>query len=160
MFVLTRVLRRLLALPPGERSLLVEAALLVPLVHALQSTLPFRRWRALLTPKSAASRSAPATASSSSRSRLQGRALTPTQIAQAVLRAQRGVPGVYRCLPAAYAGHLLLHRHGYPSIIHVGVGRDPKGALEAHAWVECEGRILIGDLPDLARFVPLPPLQV
>jgi len=147
MFALTRALRRFGALPKGERSLLLEAALLVPLVHALQSTLPFRRWRALLTPKGVAKQAAHA-------------ASTPAQIAHAVLRAQRGVPGVYRCLPAAYAGHLLLHRYGYPSIIHVGVGRDPQGALEAHAWVECEGTILIGDLPDLGRFVPLPPLQV
>jgi hypothetical protein len=147
MYALTRALRKLLSLPAGERSLLLEAALLVPLVHALQSALPFRRWRGLLTPKRPPVH-APRGGS------------TPEQIAAAVLRAQRGVPGVYRCLPAAYAGHLLLHRYGYPSVIHVGVGRDPNGDFEAHAWVECRGQILIGDLPDLGRFVPLPPLTV
>jgi hypothetical protein len=63
-------------------------------------------------------------------------------------------------LPAAYALHLLLHRHGYASRVQVGVAHTPEGAVEAHAWVEHEGRILIGALPDLVRFVPLPALKV
>lgn len=148
MYAVQRALRRLRELPARERSVLLEAALLVPLVHTLQRTLPFRRWRRLLT------RSTPPRAPSFAV------APTPAEIAQAVERARRGVPGIYKCLPTAYAGHLLLHHHGYTSTIQVGVSRDAKGEVEAHAWLVCDGRILIGDLPDLDRFVPLPPLQV
>ena len=148
MSAVRRALSKLAALPKDERRLLLEAALLLPLVYTLQSTLPFRRWRALLTqaplPPAAASRAPPAA--------------TPPQIAQAIERARRGVPGVYKCLPQAYAGHLLLHHHGHDSVVQVGVARDAKGGVEAHAWVELGGKILIGELPDLGRFVPLPPL--
>ncbi|MET0341616.1 MAG: lasso peptide biosynthesis B2 protein [Polyangiales bacterium] len=53
----------------------------------------------------------------------------------------------------------MLARHGHPSQIHVGVSRDAHGKIDAHAWVVCEGRIVVGDLPDLSRFVPLPALD-
>jgi hypothetical protein len=148
MWALQRALRRLLELPRRERGVLLEASVLVPLVHALQSVLPFRRWRQLLTPRRVWRRKAARSAGP-----------TPDEIAQAVERARRGVPGVYRCLPAAYAAHLLLQRHGYDSRVEVGVARDAQGRIEAHAWTVFEERILIGDLPDLARFVPLPPLR-
>ena len=155
MFTLPRTLRslyelprRLGALPASERALLLEAALLLPSVHTLQSALPFRRWRSLLTLGPPHARLLPTDAPS------------PAQIAAAIERARRGVPGVYKCLPQAYAGHLLLHRHGYASTVQVGVARDAQGRVEAHAWVEREGKILIGELPDLGRFVPLPPLRV
>lgn len=155
MFTLPRTLRslyglphRLIALPAIERALLLEAALLLPGVHTLQSTLPFRRWRAFLTRGAPHARKPCPDAPS------------PAQIAAAIERARRGVPGVYKCLPQAYAGHLLLHRHGYASTVQVGVARDAHGRVEAHAWVEREGKILIGELPDLGRFVPLPPLKV
>ena len=146
MYALGRAFRKLRALSPRERRLLLEAALLVPAVHALQQTLPYRRWRALLTRPTPrrAHRDAP----------------SPAQIAEAVERARRGVPGVYKCLPAAYAAHLLMHRHGHASSVQVGVARDPAGKVEAHAWVEHDGRILLGALPDLVRFVPFPPLPV
>ncbi len=147
MFAVRRALRSWSELASSERRLLVEAALLLPSVHLLQQLLPFRRWRPLLT-----------------RSRRQhvarDGAPSPDQIARAVTQAQRTLPGSYKCLPAAYAGHLLLHRHGYDSAVQVGVAHDASGRVEAHAWVEASGRILIGALPDHARFVPLPPLEV
>jgi len=146
MYGLTRALRRLWALPPGERRVVLEAAVVLPAVHAVQQALPFRRWRALLTwPHRQAPRAG---------------APSPEVIAHAVERARRTMPGEYKCLPAAYATHLLLSRYGYASEIQVGVARDAAGKVEAHAWVEHEGRTLIGALPDLVRFVPLPPLRL
>jgi hypothetical protein len=126
-----------------ERALLLEAAVLLPVVHALQQRLPYRRWRSLLE-----GRSWP-------RSR---RARRPSidEISRAVEVARRYVPGEYKCLPAAYATHLLLQRYGHPSRVFYGVGRDSEGKVEAHAWVDSEGRIVMGQLDDLARFVPFP----
>jgi hypothetical protein len=146
MFGVSRRIRRLVALSARERRLFAEAAVLLPSVHLLQQALPFRRWRSLLT-----------------RTKLVcarvSEAPTPGELARAVERARK-LPGEYKCLPAAYTLHLLLHRHGYASTVQVGVARDVHGAVEAHAWVEHEGKILIGALPDLVRFVPLPPLKV
>ena len=139
-------IRRLVALSARERRLFAEAALLLPSVRLLQQALPFRRWRSLLT------RTNQVGAQSSA-------AATPDELARAVERARK-LPGEYKCLPAAYTLHLLLHRHGYASTVQVGVAHDANGAVEAHAWVEHEGKILIGALPDLVRFVPLPPLKV
>lgn len=146
MYALSWAVRRYRALPAIERRVFVQAALLVPAVHCVQQLLPFRRWRPLLTRVGV---------------RRPGRSpVAPEQVAEAVVRAQRAVPGTYKCLPAAYATHLLLHWHGHPSVVQVGVARDAAGKVEAHAWVELEGRILIGALPDLARFVPLAPLPL
>ena len=146
MFDLSRALGRLRALSPGERDLLAEAVWLLPAVQVVQKMLPFRRWRRLLT------RSMPQVGS-------RARASEPARVAAAVERARRLVPGRYRCLPVAYTTHLMLSRHGHFSDVHVGVSRDGDGKVEAHAWVICEGRIVVGDLPDLSRFVPLPQLD-
>ncbi|MDB4991380.1 MAG: hypothetical protein JWN04_6558 [Myxococcaceae bacterium] len=153
MFAASRALLRFYRLPECERTLLIEAALLLPVVHAVQTVLPFKRWRALLTVHAGDNSATPAATNPVA-------APTAPQVAQAIERARKGVPGIYKCLPQAYAGHLLLHRHGHASRVQVGVARDTKGAVEAHAWVEWQGKVLIGQLPDLARFVPLPPLQV
>ena len=43
------------------------------------------------------------------------------------------------CLPRAMTVYLLLRRRGIQATLHIGVKRYPFGA---HAWVECEGRVL------------------
>jgi len=60
------------------------------------------------------------------------------------------------CLAVALAADRLLSVHGYDSTVRIGVARG-RGGFEAHAWLERNGCILVGDLPDLARFRPLPP---
>ncbi len=80
------------------------------------------------------------------------------QVAEAVRRAARRVPGA-SCLTQALATRVALGRRGVVGELRIGVAKDASGMLEAHAWIEFEGRVLIGDLPDLARFQPLPPLR-
>ena len=139
-------LHKIRQVSPRERLLLAEASATMPCVHAIQQLMPFKRWRTLLE---------------------RGDAVAPDgvdrpsieQIVWSVRIASRYVPGEYKCLPNAYTAHLMLHRYGYPSQIHVGVARDPQGKVEAHAWVECEGRTVVGELDDMHRFVPFPPLS-
>jgi hypothetical protein len=132
-----------------ERRLLVQSASLLPAVHFLQQAFPFRVWREWLEPRPGLPPAPPSPSDAPS----------ADEIAWSVEVARRWVPGRYQCLPSAYAAHLLLHHYGHASIIHVGVSRDATGKVEAHAWVECEGRTLIGAIEDLARFIPLPPLS-
>jgi hypothetical protein len=55
----------------------------------------------------------------------------------------------------------LLARGGYPSRLHVGVIRGQQGEVEGHAWVECEGRILIGGTAsEIGQFTPLAAFDV
>ena len=60
-----------------------------------------------------------------------------------------------RCLVEALVTEALLAAHRVPATLRLGVARR-QGTLEAHAWLECGGRIVIGRVPDLDRFVPLP----
>jgi hypothetical protein len=59
------------------------------------------------------------------------------------------------CLAQALAAQFLFIQSGYPADLQIGVARGEAGKFEAHAWVTNESGTLIGDLPDLARFVPL-----
>ncbi|MBM4074536.1 MAG: lasso peptide biosynthesis B2 protein [Planctomycetes bacterium] len=53
--------------------------------------------------------------------------------------------GFYRatCLPRSLVLQRMLERFGYDSELRIGVRKSPLGKLEAHAWVEIDGRPLI-----------------
>lgn len=72
-------------------------------------------------------------------------ALRPSahEIARAVARAARILPGT-RCLTQACAARIMLGRAGVSSRLGLGVERAPGRRLRAHAWLECEGRVLLG----------------
>lgn len=76
-------------------------------------------------------------------------------LAWAVRAAARRVPHA-SCLTQALALDTLLAMAGQGGEVRLGVARRNDGSFEAHAWVEHEGRILIGGLPDLDRFSVLP----
>ena len=42
------------------------------------------------------------------------------------------------------AAHVLLSRHGHANRLRLGVARAADRRLEAHAWVESEGAVLLG----------------
>ena len=69
--------------------------------------------------------------------------------------ASRYVPAA-TCLARSMAAQVLLRRHGYNSTLRIGVARGRRGALEAHAWVECAGRVVVGEVENLERYTPLP----
>ncbi len=84
--------------------------------------------------------------------------LSPDKISWSVEVASRHVP-LTTCLIKALTTKVLLARQGYQSSLNIGVTKSEKGHLDAHAWVESEGRIVIGGLKDLSRYAPLPPIN-
>jgi hypothetical protein len=54
----------------------------------------------------------------------------------------------------------LLNWYGYASELRIGVAKGEQGELEAHAWVEYQGKVIIGGLSTLSRYVPLPSLNL
>lgn len=139
-------LRKLIGLPPSERWLLVRVALLVVGVRLALALLP---WRALHRLAGRAARPA-------------ARAVQPApvpvdRLRWAVEATSRRVPGAV-CLTQALALQILLGRRGQASELRLGVARGDGPALEAHAWLESEGRILIG-AADRERYVALPALR-
>jgi len=74
------------------------------------------------------------------------------RIAWAVAVAARYIPGS-KCLVQALAGRKLLACYGFSSTVHIGVAKDSKNWLNAHAWVDANGKTVIGG--DTAAYAPL-----
>jgi len=68
---------------------------------------------------------------------------TAQRIGWAIAVAARYIPGS-KCLVQAIAGRRLLARYGIAGAIHIGVAKDSRSWLSAHAWVEVEGQTVIG----------------
>lgn len=61
-----------------------------------------------------------------------------------------------KCLARALAADFLLRHQGYSTQLRIGVAKDENGTLTAHAWLESEGTIAIGRVPNLANYTELP----
>jgi hypothetical protein len=48
-----------------------------------------------------------------------------------------------------------LNQFGHFARLRIGVAKDTAQGLRAHAWVEHEGKLLIGGSEQLSRFHPL-----
>ena len=83
----------------------------------------------------------------------------PEKIAWAVRVVGRYVPGGSNCLAQALTLQSMLARAGYPSQLRIGVAKDMDGRFTAHAWVEFEGKIMIGK-EGVSRLTVLPPLEL
>src|SRR5262249_17811718 len=77
------------------------------------------------------------------------------QVVWAVTVASRYIPGAKNCLRQALVTQALLGQYGYPSSLCIGVARDITGCLQAHAWVENRGKVVIGGLESRSRFALL-----
>jgi hypothetical protein len=133
-----RTIARLCEATRTDRALLLRALGMLAYVRVGLTCLPLPRLRERL----ARPNRAPAVAAGA------------VPIADAVRRAARWVPGA-RCLEQALAAHTLLRRHGHPAELRIGAARSPDGRLEAHAWVELHGRVLLGKVAGMSRFRPL-----
>ncbi|HXA97940.1 MAG TPA: lasso peptide biosynthesis B2 protein [Candidatus Dormibacteraeota bacterium] len=133
-------------LSSGDQRLLVMAAVLLAAIRLGLAVLPYRKIRGLVDHLArVGSRHHPAPTAS------------PERIAWAVTRASHAVPAA-TCLPQALAARVLLERRGHPARVRVGISRTEGDRLLAHAWVESEGRIVLGGA-DLARYTRLSALE-
>ena len=77
-------------------------------------------------------------------------------VAWAVTAAGRRLPLETTCLVEALATDTMLRRRHHPSELRFGVRRDERRPrLDAHAWVECEGEVVIGIVDNLDDYSPL-----
>jgi hypothetical protein len=141
-----RVVRRFCAISGTERLLILRALCLVVGVRLGLSLLPSR---VLL-------RHVNRQLGSASPKRLRA-GLSSDQIAWAISAASRRVPRA-TCLTQALAAQLLLAYYGHQSRLHLGVARGEQGEFQAHAWLEVDGRIVIGGR-QVDRFSRLPDLE-
>ena len=80
--------------------------------------------------------------------------MTPSECARALRRAAHIQPSS-RCLARAVAGECLLRRDGYPARLRLGINVGEPRQLRAHAWLECDGVIVIGG-EEAVHYAPLP----
>ena len=140
-------LHKFLRLPSADRRLLVKSILLLGAVRLGLRLLPFQTSRRLLA------RMVPPT------SELQKVDQAPIdQVIWAVTVASRFVPAA-TCLAQAMATEVLLSHCGHPASLRIGVARSEEGQFQAHAWVECQGRTVIGGSEDHTRYTLLPSLE-
>lgn len=95
-------------------------------VRLLLRLLPYASWRRLF---------ARALEGAVTRNPVVRNDVRPERIARAVSRAARVVPGA-SCLTQALAAQLLLARAGHFARLRLGVARDARGVVHAHAWLE------------------------
>ena len=83
------------------------------------------------------------------------RNVTIKAIVIAVQRSGRYGMGNAKCLARALTTGILMSIYGFPYKMNIGVAKGEHGNLEAHAWVESKGVIIIGNLPDLTRYTAM-----
>lgn len=138
---------KFLSLSQRDRVLLLKAALLLATIRLGLKFLPFQTLRRLLGKIPTSSRMQPKTEDGRDR------------IIWAIETASRYLPGQSRCLPRALTAQTLLSYQGYDAQLRIGVAKDAHGHLEAHAWVESQGNVVLGRLSNWERFTPLPHLD-
>ena len=115
-------------LSASERHLLIRAGVWVALARLVLSVLPFQQFKRLLNPTVLAAQTQ-----------------TPVDsLAWAVRAAARVVPAA-TCLTQAVALKWMLARAGYTATIHIGVNQGTASKFSAHAWIERNGQIMLGE---------------
>jgi hypothetical protein len=82
---------------------------------------------------------------------------TIEQIVWAVRAVSRYVPNA-TCLSQALVVQRFLIRSGHRCRLRLGVAKDAIRGFEAHAWVECDERVVIGESAGesvTSRFAPI-----
>ena len=135
------MLRRVMRLPASDRQLLFR---LVPIVAAIRAALwvaPLdriqrrlaRHHRPWLMPTTFL------------------QSFAPSRLAWAVVVVSHRVPDA-SCLTQALALQFLLARSGRSSRLHIGVAHSETKRFQSHAWVECDGQVLIDRPSDVRRY--------
>ncbi|MEO0374624.1 MAG: lasso peptide biosynthesis B2 protein [Cyanobacteria bacterium P01_A01_bin.17] len=144
-------LLKFVRLPARDRLLLLKAFVLLGLVRLGLWRLSFKRLQQVLHKISHSPQASPVASI---------RCSSIHKIVWAVDVSGHLMPGHVKCLARALTAQVLMSRRGYTPDLRIGVAKDQNNCLEAHAWIELEGSVVIGLLPDLKRFVPMPSLGV
>jgi hypothetical protein len=142
-----RRLRTFLRLTASERFLFLGTWQLLWRIRLMLWLLPYQRWRRVVAEMIQIE---------------QEHALNRDmvdQLTRAVRIMRRFVPGA-SCLTLALTTQILLAREGQRSQLRVGVLQNASGKLEAHAWVQVNGRVVIGGKQGITRFSALPTLEL
>lgn len=140
-----RLLSRFRSLAPADRQLFVETAFLLAAIRLALALVSFKTLQDLLMRCSRpgarrSDMSAP---------------LPAARVSWAIRTASRYVPQTQNCLIQALAAWTVLSARRHPAVLRIGVSNGADQGFKAHAWVEYDGTVVIGGLPELASYTPL-----
>jgi hypothetical protein len=133
---LLRNIQKWLHLPKSDRSLFLQVFCLTGLVRAAVLVLPFR-WIAVFLGEQGVESSYQL----GSLEKEAGR-----KIGRAILRVSRHTPWESKCLVQAITGKILLRRRGINNTLYLGVNKESKGKMTAHAWLRAGDMIITGNM--------------
>ena len=139
-----RKIRKFLNLSSTEQRLLIRAWILLGVIRLGLELFPFSTLRKLLD-------------------RLRSilgkgeKEFSEEQLVWSVAVVSRYIPKA-TCLAQALTAQFLLQQAGHQACLHIGVTDSEEGRLKAHAWVESQGRILIGGF-DINKYTHLLALE-
>lgn len=131
-------LARAARLAAADRALLVRAALLVATIRVLLWSIP---WPGVLR----AVRALPSVVGPRAAN------LPAERLAWAVRAASRFLPAA-TCLTQSLALQSLLAATGRAGTVEIGVRKDDGPRMQAHAWVELDGRALLSTPDEIDRY--------
>lgn len=135
---------------PNEKRTLFEVTLLLGAIRIGLILLPFKTLRRTLDRLAGNSKSQPT--------------IDPdyqSRVVWATTSASRYVLPDKPCLAQALTVQLLLRRRGIPAQLRIGVMKDEEKNLQAHAWVESEGAVVIGGpRSELEKYKPFPAFDI
>ncbi len=137
------MLRRFFRLAPADRIRVIRAAVVIGAIRVGLKLVPYR-WVSSLVARVSRSRHSPTYERAST-----------DRVTWAVSAVGRQMPRAATCLTRAMAGQVLLGWQGEPSELRLGVAKDDRGMLQAHAWLESKGVVVIGGEVELGEFTPL-----
>lgn len=143
---------RFIQIAPQERNLFLKTYILLTFVRFGLVWRSFNRLRTLLEQISRPHPTAAAPVD------LIGQRQLVVRVQWAVNACCKFMPGSVKCLAKALTMKTLLDQHNCPAQLLIGVDKNSVNQLEAHAWIEYEGHVVMGQLNDLSRFKPLPNL--
>lgn len=111
--------------------------------------LAWRTWRKLRRTRRALRRDAPTEMARARAVPLGKGDLEPRKVRWAVRAVSRRMHDT-KCLPQAIVALELLRGSGHDAALHIGARKEE--AFEAHAWVELDGEVVVGHLPDLGSY--------
>jgi Transglutaminase-like superfamily len=142
-----------LRLAPQNRSLLLKTYFLLTCIRLGLWLLPFEKlWKILLRLGQLQPQDKFAAADSNKYMQ------AVQKVLWAVNLSCKFTPGGAKCLTRALTTKVLLDRWHCPSNFRIGVLKNSADQLEAHAWIEVQGIVVIGQLQNLAQYTPMPPL--
>lgn len=123
-------LRKFFHLPKVDKILVIKSVILIIIAKLVLTKLPLKITQQFITYLSQALPKA--------------KTISIENISWAIDAVGNNLFGPKNCLSKALAAQVLLKHYGYPAELNFGVYKGKDIKFEAHAWIRCNNKVIIG----------------